>query len=160
MTKLEREYGFVSKKQPIFEDNQRKNCLYAIDDNFYRFWFRFIFKYNYLAEVKMFEELRSIVERDYDVFSGRALEGYFRSKFIEERRYSRIGGWWDRKGENEIDLVCENEFTDVIDFYEVKRGRKRIDLDLLRKKAEAFFEKNSHLRSRKISFSGLCMEDM
>ena len=160
LTKLEREYGFVSKKQPIFENNERKNCLYAIDDNFYRFWFRFIFKYNYLVEVKMFDELRGIVERDYDVFSGRALEGYFRSKFIENRRYSRIGGWWDRKGENEIDLVCENEFTDVIDFYEVKRDRKRINLDSLRKKAEAFFEKNPYLRLRKLSFAGLCMEDM
>lgn len=160
LTKLEREYGFVSKKQPIFENNERKNCLYAIDDNFYRFWFRFIFKYNYLVEVKMFDELRGIVERDYDVFSGRALEGYFRSKFIENRRYSRIGGWWDRKGENEIDLVCENEFSDVIDFYEVKRDRKRIDLNLLREKTEAFFKKNPHLRSRKLSFAGLCVEDM
>ena len=58
LTKLEREYGFVSKIQPIFEKSERKNCLYAIDDNFYRFWFRFIFKYNYLVEVKMFDELR------------------------------------------------------------------------------------------------------
>ena len=32
----------------------------------------------------------------------------FRAKFLEEGRYTRIGGWWDRKGENEIDLVCEN----------------------------------------------------
>ena len=33
-------------------------------------------------EVKMFDELRGIVERDYDVFSGKALEGYFRRKFL------------------------------------------------------------------------------
>lgn len=160
LTKLEREYGFVSKKQPLFEKSERKNCLYAIDDNFYRFWFRFIFKYNYLAEVKMFDELRNIVERDYDVFSGRALEGYFRSKFIEERRYSRIGGWWDRKGENEIDLVCENEFSDIIDLYEVKRDSRRIGIGLLKKKGEAFFAKNPHLATRKRTFAGLSIEDM
>ena len=160
LTKLEREYSFVSKKQPIFEKNERKNCLYAIDDNFYRFWFRFIFKYNYLAEVKMFDELRGIVERDYDVFSGRALEGYFRSKFIEERRYSRIGGWWDRKGENEIDLVCENEFSNVIDFYEVKRDPRRIDIGQLKMKSEAFFAKNPALRSRAINVAGLSLSDM
>lgn len=160
LTKLEREYGFVSKKQPIFEKNERKNCLYAVDDNFYRFWFRFIFKYSYLAEVKMFDELRGIIERDYDVFSGRALEGYFRSKFIELHRYSRIGGWWDRKGENEIDLVCENEFSNVIDFYEVKRDPRRIDLNALRNKAAAFFAKNPEVRSRKASFAGLSIEDM
>ena len=160
LTKLEREYGFVSKIQPIFEKSERKNCLYAIDDNFYRFWFRFIFKYNYLAEVKMFDELRGIVERDYDVFSGKALEGYFRRKFIEERKYSRIGGWWDRKGENEMDLVCENEFANVLDFFEVKRDPSRIDIAALQKKGEAFFAKNPQLAQRTVSFGGLSMLDM
>ena len=160
LTKLEREYGFVSKKQPMFEKSERRNCLYAIDDNFYRFWFRFIFKYNYLVEVKMFDELRGIVGRDYDVFSGKALEGYFRSKFIEERKYSRLGGWWDRKGENEIDLVCENEFCDVLDFFEVKRDERRMDMAALERKSLAFFAKNPQLKSRKVRFAGLSIGDM
>ena len=160
LTKLEREYDFIAKKQPIFETSERKNCLYKIDDNFYRFWFRFIFKYNYLLEVKMFKELRGIVERDYDVFSGIALEGYFAAKFVEERRYSRIGGWWNRKGEEEIDLVCENEFTNELAFYEVKRDRRRIDIGRLKDKAQAFFEKNPSKRERSQVFCGLSMEDM
>ncbi len=56
--------------------------------------------------------------------------------------------------------LLREAFSDVIDLYEVKRDRKRIDLDLLRKKAEVFFEKNPQLISRKLSFVGLCMEDM
>lgn len=160
LTKLEHEYDFITKKQPIFEASERKNCLYKIDDNFYRFWFRFIFKYNYLLEVKMFDELRGIVERDYDVFSGIALERYFAAKFVEERKYSRIGGWWNRKGEAEIDLVCENEFTDELAFYEVKRDKRRIDLIRLREKVQAFFEKNPEKRGRQQSFRGLSIEEM
>ena len=160
LTRLERHYAMIGKKQPIFETNERKNCLYKIDDCFFRFWFRFIFKYDYLIEVRMFDELRGIVTRDYDVFSGMALEGYFRWKSIGEERYSRIGGWWDRKGENEIDLVCENEFRNTLEFVEVKRSRERIDLDALRVKAEAFLQKNPDRRSRTISYAGWSLDEM
>ena len=160
LTKLEREYDFIAKKQPLFERSERKNCLYKIDDNFYRFWFRFIFKYSYLIEVKMFDELRGIVERDYDVFSGIALEGYFAAKFIEERKYSRLGGWWNRKGEQEIDLVCENEFTNELAFYEIKRDKRRIDISLLKDKVRAFLEKNPSLRERVQKSCGLSIDDM
>ena len=160
LTRLEREYEFIAKVQPLFEGSAKKNIHYKIDDNFYRFWFRFIFKYNYLLEVKMHRELREIVERDYDVFSGVALEGYFRRKFVGEGRYSRIGGWWDRKGENEIDLVCENEFKQTLDFYEVKRDRARIDLNDLERKSKAFLDKNPEKRKLRRTLSGLSLEDM
>lgn len=36
---------------------------------------------------------------------------YFRHVLIESKAYTRIGGWWDRKGENEIDIVAENELN-------------------------------------------------
>ena len=160
LTKLERHYGLIAKKQPIFEANERKNCLYRIDDCFFRFWFRFVFKYAYLLEMEMFDELRGIVERDYEVFSGQALEDYFRRKSIDEHRYSRLGGWWDRKGENEIDAVGENEFHGTIEFVEIKRDAERIRLDALRNKAEAFFEKNPDKRSRTVSYRGFSVRDM
>ena len=160
LTKLERHYGLIAKKQPIFEPNERKDCLYRIDDCFFRFWFRFIFKYAYLLEVEMFDELRGIVERDYEVFSGQSLEDYFRQKSIGEHSYSRLGGWWDRKGENEIDAVGENEFHNTIEFVEIKRTAERIRLDALKDKAEAFFEKNPGKRSRTVSYRGFSMRDM
>lgn len=160
LTKLERHYALIAKKQPIFETNERKNCLYRIDDCFFRFWFRFIFKYGYLLEVEMFDELKGIVERDYEVFSGQALEDYFRQKSIGEHCYSRLGGWWDRKGENEIDCVGENEFRDTLEFVEIKRDAERIRLDALRTKVETFFEKNPEKRSRTVSYRSFSMKDM
>lgn len=37
------------------------------------------------------------------------LERYFERKLRESGRYTRIGRYWDRKGENEIDLIAVNE---------------------------------------------------
>ena len=160
LSRLEEQYELISKKQPIFEPTSNKNCLYALNDNFFRFWFRFIFKHQYLIQVRMFDELRSVVDRDYEVFSGSALEGYFREKFIEEHAYSRIGGWWDRRGENEIDLVCENEFTNGLDFYEVKRESRRFDEQVLRGKVDSFLKKNPAKTERNGRMTGLSLDDM
>jgi Holliday junction resolvase-like predicted endonuclease len=79
---------------------------------------------------------------------------------VEEGKYTRIGGWWDRKGENEIDIVCENEFDGVLDFYEVKLSSNRYDESLLQQKAVAFFTKHPDKSSMKINFAGLSLNDM
>ena len=160
LTKLEETYSLVQKRQPIFETNSNKSCRYRIKDNFFAFWFRFIFKHADLIELKRLDVLADILRRDYETFSGFALEGYFREKFIKERRYTKIGSWWDRKGENEIDLICEDEQRNRLDLFEVKRDPTRLDLDALEKKAEALLRKNPELNSRKITFGGLSLEDL
>ena len=160
LTKLEDTYSLVQKRQPIFETNSNKSCRYRIKDNFFAFWFRFIFKHADLIELKRLDVLADILRRDYETFSGFALEGYFREKFVEERRYTKIGSWWDRKGENEIDLICEDEQHNRLDLFEVKRDPARIDLNALEKKAEALLRKNPELNSRKITFGGLSLEDL
>jgi len=160
LTRLESQYGLIAKIQPLFEETGNKSCRYKIDDNFFRFWFRYVFKHQYLVQVGMFEELQGIATRDYEVFSGMALEGYFRQRFIEAKRYSRIGGWWDRRGENEIDLVCENEFKKSLDFYEIKRDARRFCRSSLEAKIEAFFRKNPNKRGAKIKVAGLSLADM
>ena len=160
LTKLEETYSLVQKRQPIFETNVNKSCRYRIKDNFFAFWFRFVFKHADLIELKRFDVLADILRRDYETFSGFALEGYFRERFIEERRYTKIGSWWDRKGENEIDLICEDELHNRLDFFEVKRDPARIGLDALEKKAEAFLRKNPELNSRKITFCGMSLKDL
>ena len=160
ITKIEDDYGLIDKKQPIFEKSGNKNCVYQIRDNFLRFWFRFVWKYAYLIELRYYEELQGVVARDYKAFSGLALEGYFREKFAGEHAYTKMGAWWDRRGENEIDLVCENEFSNRLDFYEVKRDSARLDAAILERKAEAFLAKNPQYKSWKRSCLGLSMDDM
>ena len=160
LTKLERDYSIISQQQPIFETARNKNCHYRIDDCFFRFWFRFIYRNQDMVELGRFKELRALADRDIDVFSGYALERYFAWKFAEETTYTRIGGWWDRKGENEIDLVCEDELARRLDFYEVKRDPARLDLRALQAKTEAFFAKNPERRALEGECRGLSLADM
>ena len=160
LTRLEEQYGLIVKHQPIFEQTSNKACRYKLNDNFFRFWFRFVFKHQYLIQVGLFDELREVVARDYEVFSGLALEGYFRARFVEEHAYTRMGGWWDRKGENELDLVCENEFKGTLDFYEVKRNARRYDPTVMESKLAAFWQKNPEKRSLSSTFGVLSLEDI
>lgn len=160
LTKLERDYSIVSQTQPVFEKTRNKNCRYRIDDCFFRFWFWFVYRNQAMIELGRFKELRAITARDLDTFSGRALERYFFWKFTEETSYTRMGGWWDRKGENEIDLVCEDEIGKRLDFYEIKRDALRIDLASLRARREAFLVKNPEMREFRGRCRGLSLEDM
>jgi len=164
MLRLEDQYAIVSKKQPLFEKTTTKACHYQIDDCFFRFWFRFVYRYQSLIELRRYEELKEIVSRAIDAFSGYSLERYFWWKFVEDTSYVRMGAWWDRKGENEIDLVCEGLKRDgeppVLDFYEIKRDVGKIDLESLKRKSEAFLARNPEMRTCRIGFGGLSMLDM
>ena len=65
LTKLEKDYEIISKKQPLFEKSSSKNVRYMINDNFFTFWFRFIFKYNYMIEIEAYDSLKTIINRDF-----------------------------------------------------------------------------------------------
>lgn len=160
LTKLENEYEIIAKKQPLFEKSSTKNVRYTIEDNFFTFWFRFIYKYSYMLEIENYESLKTIINRDYETFSGLMLERYFRRVLIGRQAYTRIGGWWDRKGENEIDLVAENELNDEATFFEVKRKAGNIDLEVLEQKAAVFLRATGTFKGYDISYRGLSMEDM
>lgn len=160
LTKLERDYSIVTQTRPIFEKTRNKNCHYRINDCFFRFWFRFIYRNQSMIELSRFKELQVLTARDLDAFSGYALERYFFWKFREDTSYTEIGGWWDRKGENEIDLVCEDSINERLDFYEVKRDPRRIDLAALKAKTEAFYAKNPDLRGIAGECRGLSLADM
>ena len=162
LTKLENEYEVIAKKQPLFEKSSTKNIRYTIEDNFFTFWFwfRFIYKYSYMLEIENYESVKTIINRDYETFSGLMLERYFRRVLIERQAYTRIGGWWDRKGENEIDIVAENELDGEATFFEVKRKADNIDMKVLENKAAAFLRATDEFKGYKISYKGLSMDDM
>ena len=160
LTKLENEYELIAKKQPLFEKSSTKNVRYTIEDNFFTFWFRFIYKYSYMLEIENYESVKTIINRDYETFSGLMLERYFRRMLIGRQAYTRIGGWWDRKGENEIDIVAENELNEEASFFEVKRKAENIDMEALKHKAAAFLRATGEFKGYKISYKGLSMDDM
>ena len=160
LTKLENEYEVIAKKQPLFEKSSTKNVRYTIEDNFFTFWFRFIYKYSYMLEIENYESVKTIINRDYETFSGLMLERYFRRVLIGHQTYTRIGGWWDRKGENEIDIVAEDELNNAATFFEVKRKARNINLDMLKQKADTFLRATGEFKGYTLSYKGLSMDDM
>lgn len=127
---------------------------------FYSFWFRFIFKYNYILEIENYSKLQEIIERDYETFSGLMLERYFHRVAKEAGEYTRIGRWWDRKGENEIDMIAADELSDSVTFFEIKRRQDEISLGVLKQKAEAFLRATNQFNGFKISYDGLSLTQM
>ena len=160
LTNLEKEYELIGKRQPLFEQSANKNVRYELDDVFYSFWFRFIFKYSYIIEIENYGKLREIVERDYTTFSGLMLERYFHRVAMERGDYTRLGRWWDRRGENEIDMIGEDELADKATFYEIKRQKADISIGLLKKKAEMMLMATHEFKGYEIGYEGLSLEEM
>ena len=160
LAKLEGQYSIVEKKQPIFGKPTSKNAHFQVDDCFFRFWFRFVHKLSYLNELGRRDRMRDIAERDFGGFSGYALERYFAAKIVEDKGCTRIGSWWDRKGENEIDIVSEDEIAETLAFYEVKIDASRFDATRLAEKVEAFFAKNPDKRNLRYKTGLLSIGDM
>lgn len=88
------------------------------------------------------------------------LERYFRLLAMEGGEFTRIGRWWDRRGENEIDMICEDELSDRAVFYEVKRQNDEISIGKLKQKAEVMLQATRAFKGYKIGYEGLSMEEM
>ena len=157
---LNEEYGLISKQQPIYEKSANKNVHYTINDLFLKFWFRFVYKYSHIIEANGNEKLKTIVERDFTTVSGKSLENYFTEMLKETGCYTRIGYWHDRKGENEIDIIAEDEVDNKIEFIEVKRQSKYFDENVLKAKSESFLKAVASFKGYEILYRGLSIEDM
>ncbi|MDE6071733.1 MAG: ATP-binding protein [Muribaculaceae bacterium] len=160
LSRLENDYEIIARRQPLYEKTSNKNVNYTLRDNFMTFWFRFIYKYGFMLEVGAYGKMRELIIRDYNTFSGFMLERYFRAKLIETGEYTRVGGWWDRKGTNEIDIIAADDLEEIIRFYEVKRNSERYDQQLLIEKSDTFFMVNKNLAHFKKSFACLSLKDM
>ncbi|KAF0120068.1 MAG: ATPase [bacterium] len=142
LTTLER-LQVIEKEVPVTEKSPLKSRkgLYLISDNFFRFWFQYIFPYKSDLEIERFDEvLRKIKE------SFKNLEAIVYEKVCKEIvwdfmdkifRFERVGKWWEK--EKEIDLVALNWQTKNILFGEVKCSAKEIGTNIfeaLKQKAQ------------------------
>lgn len=160
LTRLEYDYGIITKELPVGAKALSKNAVYAIRDNFFTFWFRFIFKYTHIIEIGAYEQLRTLIKRDFATFSGRALEKYFKDKLKDSKRYTLIGRWWDRKGEYEIDMIAANELEKTVEIYEIKRNRKNIDFSALQEKTDKLMSSANLFTGYDVTLKGADMYDM
>ena len=160
LKRLESDFQLIKRHVPIFEAANSKKTRYELNDNFLILWFRFFYKYQAMVENDALGQLARIVTRDFDQFSGLCLERYFRQQLRESGRYTRIGGYWNRKGENEIDIVAVNEIDQRADIFEVKRHKERYNEQLLQAKVEDMLKNCKPLHGMEIHLGCLSLEDM
>ena len=155
---LEKNYLMVSRLKPLLAKPNSKVTAYEISDQFLRFWFRFVWPYQSLVERRQLSLLRQNIGQHYEQFTGRTLEQYFQAQAMETGLYSQVGNWWDRKGENEIDMLALNEFDHTGIVAEVKRNPRKISLAELQTKVDSLPVKT--FGEYTFSLCGLSIEDM
>ena len=117
------EYEIITREEPVIEPRARIG-RYFLQDNFFRFWFAFIYR-NYGA-IEIDPEMgKELVWKDVNTYFGKAFEAIAEEFLISLNKkgelpfkFSEIGRWWD-KGE-EIDLIAFNKATREALFCEVK----------------------------------------
>ena len=52
LTRLERDYAIIEQIRPMYAKESAKGAHYRIHDRFFSFWFRFVFKYSSLLQIR------------------------------------------------------------------------------------------------------------
>lgn len=157
LVNLEKEYSLIVRNKPMFSKPGSRRARWSLNDNYLRFWFRFIYPNQSLIEMGRFDLLREYIDKNYEQYSGLILEKYFREKISESLRVTEIGSYWDSKGENEIDIVALNDLDKTSIIAEVKRNAKKIDMVKLETKVKSI---QKHLAKYKTDIIGLSMDNM
>lgn len=157
LERLEREFALIKKVRPIIAKPSSRSLKYEIVDPFLRFWFRFIYKNRSAIEAGNLQYIRSIVDRDYNVFSGKTLEQFFLERLKALKGYNLIGTYWESKNTNEIDIVAIDDLGRRLFLAEVKRNPEKIQLEQLRHKAGKLIAQYPHYS---VHFAGLSLTKM
>jgi len=124
----------VQRETPITERQSMKSRkgLYRLCDNFFRFWFQYVFPYHSDLEIdrttevlrKFKEQFHALVEVVYEEVCIELLMQWEDRLF----RFEKIGRWWDAN--NEIDIVATNAEANSIVFAECKWSQKQVGVDI------------------------------
>ncbi len=115
-----KELGIVEKVTPVTADASSRG-VYEVTDNFFKFWFRFVYPKLNSLERGATRNCRRSVESGMDeyvswIFEEVCREAVYKEDFNFEA--TDVGRWWYK--EEEIDVVALNEESDEILFGECK----------------------------------------
>jgi len=153
---LEKKCFLIKRRKSLFSGEKSRGVRWQIPDNYLRFYFKFISKNQPLIEFKRLDLLKQRISDGYAQYSGSVLEDYFREKLAEEEDITNIGSYWDRKGQNEIDIIALNDIDMTATVVEVKMDPKKADLKGLAEKAETIYD----LKEFKVEYKVLSLKDM
>ena len=136
INKLETLLDLIEKNDPLLGKERLKR--YKIKDNFFRFWYKFVFQNQSALEVGNKNIVFNKIKEELNAFVGKAFEGIakelliaYNGKEIKGTKISfeRIGSWWDRNG-NEIDIIAKNHKEQTLLIGEVKWTNKPVETSL------------------------------
>ena len=157
LERLEKSYNLIYRYRPYGSSENSQNVRYGIKDQFLKFWFRFVYKYSSAIEIGNTDYVVSKIIADYDTYSGIALETFFRQKFSETGMYNVVTNYWEKNGENEIDLIAVDDNEKKMVIAEVKRNPRKINLSELERKATGIV---SLKKKYNVKYLALSLENM
>ncbi len=139
-------YQVIERRVPVTSIRaEQKNGRYHISDPLMRFWFRYIFRNQSLIEMGETERLNSKIMQDLSTLMGHAFENLTRTLLMARNdgsivpfMFDKIGGYWNRTGSVEIDIVALDDAGGNILFGECKLNGNRFTVaDAVRLKEKA-----------------------
>ncbi|MGB9722183.1 MAG: ATP-binding protein [bacterium] len=133
----------VERELPVTEQKplKSKRGLYKIADEYFNFWFRFVFPNRSALELDRIEEVIKIIKKEIPLYISYVYEKVAQQILLKHTDlffpFSTIGKWWNKN--EEIDIVGLNPEMNAILFGEVKWSNKPVGLDIyenLKKKAK------------------------
>lgn len=125
----------IRKEFPVTQKKERRNAHYSLSDNYFDFWFEFIYPSKSLIEEDKQEILLNKIKERLRTHFSSVFEQVCR-EIVQKLPYgfSKVGRWWE--GNKEIDVIGLNEKENVILIGECKWSGKQVGTDLLNKLTE------------------------
>ncbi len=145
----------IKREVPATEKHPLKSRkgIYIVDDNFFNFWFRFVYpNKGYIEEGRAEYVLNEKIKPNLNAFAGLCFEDICREILVvmDVRgkmpfKGGEIGRWWNK--DKEIDIIIKNDKTSEIMFCECK-WKDNVGFDVLEelKKKADFVEWNKEKR--------------
>ena len=124
----------VEKVHPITEKEKTKKTVYKIKDNFFNFWFKFIYPHKNDLEIGNTQKVIDLIKQEFTAYVGHIFEDIVKeflinmnSKKLVPFNFTKIGTWWS--GDRQIDLVALSKNEAL--FVECKWQNRKTDVDIL-----------------------------
>ncbi|MBI4309164.1 MAG: hypothetical protein HY591_02415 [Candidatus Omnitrophica bacterium] len=157
LDRLENDYAIISKYKPIDAKPNSRSQKYKIIDNFLNFWFRFIYRNRSSIETGNFVYVKDLIKRDYPTCAGKVLERFYHDLFAQTNQYNRIGSYWEKGNQNEIDLVAINDMKKNIVMAEIKIKKQTTSIGALKQKANKLM---AHYPKYTCEYLNLSLQDI
>ncbi len=169
LTKLDELLSLVEKKDPVLGKERLKR--YRISDNFFRFWYKFVFENQTTINLENRSLVREKIKSELNSYTGKLFEDVIKELLIlyQGRKignmpinFDEIGSWWNRSSE-EIDIVAVNKREKRIIVGEVKWSSHPINEDVLnelvrRSKLIGTTGSYEYMLVSKAGFTNKCLE--